>query len=456
VQRIRSFISSPVRTSGSGGDPLARSVTLNVLGRGGNLVIGFVASVALARLLGPADRGLLGLMSSAIQLGLVLTTLGVPVAIVYLASRRDADHGGLLGNSLVQAAVLSVVLVPLALVFHQEIADALGDGKGGLTWVLVAAAVVVTFLDWTTHGQIQGMLLFARFGALLIVSRIASLAAVIVLIGALGLGVAGGVLATVLGSVVMIGGSLGPVLARGRPTLNLRLWRETVRYGFRVQIFSMLQLANGRLDVVVLQLYRPLSQVGYYVIAQTVAELVINLAISFQGAIMPLVSHYEGDERAATTSVNSVKHYGILGAVAVVGNAIAGPLVIFVAYGTNFAPAIVPMLILLPGIWWLGLGVAIQGDLSGRGRPGLSSALAGLAAVVTVALDFTLIPAFGADGAAFASVAAYTTFGVASLIALKRVTGIPVRALIVPTREDLGAYRSVLRRALAAARKAIT
>jgi O-antigen/teichoic acid export membrane protein len=274
-----------------------------------------------------------------------------------------------------------------------------------------------------------------------------------VLVGALNLGVAGGVLATGAASLAMIGGALGPILRRARPRVNRKLWRQTIRYGLRVQVGSMLQLANYRLDVIIVQLFRPLSQVGYYVIAQTIAELVVNLAVAFQGSIMPLVSHYEGDEKADTSTVLSVRHHGILAGVAILGNAILGPLVIAVAFGPKYTPAIVPMLILLPGIWFLGMGTVIQGDLSGRGRPGLSSTLVGVAAVVTVALDFALIPPLGVPGAALASVAAYSTYGIASLIALHRVTGIPVRELLIPTRQDFEAYRAVIRRGLAALRR---
>jgi Na+-driven multidrug efflux pump len=71
-----------------------------------------------------------------------------------------------------------------------------------------------------------------------------------------------------------------------------------------------------------------------------------------------------------------------------------------------------------------------------------------VAAVVTLVLDFALIPPFGVIGAALASVIAYTTYGVASLIMLHRISGIPVRRLLVPTREDIAAYRLVVRRML--------
>ena len=56
-------------------------------------------------------------------------------------------------------------------------------------------------------------------------------------------------------------------------------------------------------------------------------------------------------------------------------------------YGARFHPALVAVLILLPGMWFLGTGTVVAGDLRGRGRPGLSSAVAGAAVVITVVLD---------------------------------------------------------------------
>jgi O-antigen/teichoic acid export membrane protein len=434
------------------GNMLARSVTVNIAGRVGYLLVGFVAAIVLARLLGPSGRGLLGLMISANSLALVLTTVGVPLAIVYFASIRDADQGALLGNSLIQAVVLTAVLVPLAALFYNPLADAFGEGHGGRTWILVAALVPVTFLDWTTHGQIHGMLLFGRFSTMLVLSRVAYAVGIGLLVGAFDLGVAGGVLATAIGSLAMIAGSLKPILARGRPRIDIPLLRTTLHYGWRVQIGSVFQLTNGRLDVLVMQIFRPLSEVGYYVVAQTIAELVITLANAFQSSVMPLITSYEGDERAEQTSIDSIRHHGILAAAAVLANAVFGTLVIVVGYGSQFHPAVGPMLILLPGIWFLGMGIVIQGDLSGRGRPGLSSALAGMSAAMTIILDFALIPPLGMYGGAISSVVAYTTFGIASLIALGRVTGIPWNELAIPTRADFAGYWVVIRRASAAVR----
>lgn len=425
--------------------PLARFVALNVGGSAGSLLIGFAASIALARWLGPAGRGVLGLMLSVNSLAMALASVGLPSAVVYFASRRDAQPRKILGVTLVYGAVMAAVFVPAGLLLAGPLADAFSHGGYSFAWLLTAALVPVVFVDWTTHGQLQGMMRFGRFNALLVISRVVYALAIVLLLGVIGAGVAGGIIATASASFVMIAGSLKPVLALGAPEFDRGMLGRMLRYGARVQVGTLFQITNARLDVIVLPLFRPLPQVGYYVVAESMAELVITLARAFQESVLPLASRYQGEARQDTTSVDSIRHHSILAAVAVAVNAVLGPIVILFAFGSKYEAAILPMLGLLPGIWFLGTGIVIQGDLAGRGRPGLASTLSGIAAGATIVLDLSLIPLLGVAGAVVASVIAYTTFGIGSLIALHRVSGIPVRELVVPTRRDLALYLAIPR-----------
>ena len=427
---------------------LRRSLVLNLGGHFGALAIGFVGSILLARLLGPADRGLLELMFSTANIAMVVTGLGLPFAVMFYAARRDANQGALLGNSLLYGLVLACVLVPLAWLFHEEIAALLSRGRGGLAWVLAAAFVPVLFLDYTVRNQLSGALRFAAANVVTVTTTAAQVAFVIVFIGLAGLGVGGGVLALIGGSGLsaLIGGTL--LARRARPTVDLPLFRRSAGYGVRVQLGTLFQLLNFRLDVIILQFFRPLREVGYYVAAQIVAELVLTLARAFQSSVLPLVSHYEGRSEQGATTTASLRHHTLLAGGAVAANAMFGPLVLYL-YGPAFSPAYLPFFILLPGMWFLGTAQVAASDLRGRERPGTSSLLAGLAVVVTVVLDLILIPPFGVVGAAIASLSAYTAFGIASLVVLARVSGIGLRALVVPTRAELVAYPRAAR-ALAA------
>jgi O-antigen/teichoic acid export membrane protein len=381
-------------------------------------------------------------MLSVSTVALAVTAIGQPLAVTYYASRKDARPRAIVGNILIQTAVLTLVLVPLTALLYGPISDAVGRSQGGATWILAAVLVPVTFLDWTTSNQLLGMLRFGLYNGLKFVAGLAYTLAVVLLLAVAHLGVAGGLIATGIGSVVTVAGCVRPILGRARPILDRGLMKQMLRYGSRVQVGVIFQMINYRLDVIVMQFFRPLYEVGYYVAAQTVAEFVITIATAFQSSLLPLVSHYEGDERQDLVTARSLRHHGILAGAAVLANAVVGTAVIYFAYGPKFHPAVVPMLVLLPGVWFLGMGLVIQSDLGGRGRPGLSSKLAAMAAGVTVVLDFALIPPLGVLGGALASVSAYTTFGIASLIALHRVSAIPIRELVVPQRADFAVYWS--------------
>jgi len=63
----------------------------------------------------------------------------------------------------------------------------------------------------------------------------------------------------------------------------------------------------------------------------------------------------------------------------------------------------------------MGGGKVLANEMAGRGHLQYNSICAGLSLVLTVILDLTLIPRFGAVGAAAASSLAYLAFFIAAL-----------------------------------------
>ena len=425
---------------------LGRSVLLNIAGQIATLFIGFVPSVLVARWLGPTDRGLLAVIGTTSGVAFILGCVGLPMAVLYFASEKTPPTGALLGNSLAFAAALAAVFVVPTWIFRDEIASFLSHHRGGTAWVLAAAAIPLTFLDWTTHNQLLGRLRFGYYNALIVGQKVVFLVVVVLLLRVADLGVSGVFLATIAGALLVIAGSLREILREAVPRLDRQLFRRMFSYGRKTQFGSIFQYFNSRFDVLILQFFVPLSAIGYYVIAQLLAELVMVLTRSFQSSITSLVTRDADDptSQAATTAV-SLRHHGLLCAAAVIANAVFSPLLIIVAYGHGFHRAIVPFFIILPGVWFLASGLLIANDLNGRNRPGLASTLSGVGVGVTVVLDLILIPFFGVIGAAVASLIAYLVFGVASLATESRVAELPIRAML-PTRADVAVYPAAMRR----------
>ena len=169
-----------------------------------------------------------------------------------------------------------------------------------------------------------------------------------------------------------------------------------------------------------------------------------RLASAFQSSLLPLVATDEDDGRRTRTTAVALRHHAILAGASILAIAVLGPVLIVVGFGSEFRPAVLPMLILLPGLWFLGTGIVVGADLGGRERPGTSSLLSGITVGATVVLDLVLIPPFGVAGAALASTLAYTCFGVASAVVLSRIIHVPLRELLVPRRADLARYPAAL------------
>jgi O-antigen/teichoic acid export membrane protein len=376
-------------------------------------------------------------------------TAGFTYAVAYFASRREADRGAILGNSLLVGGILALVCVPGFVLLSHELARALSHGHDAEAWSLVGVVVVATFLDWCIHNQLIGKLQFGRLNLLLVAAQLTSLCAIVVLVHAAGWGVIGGLLAGVAGSVVMIGGSLA-LIGRLRPSVDLGLMRRLFAYGSRVSVGWIFQLVNYRADVFVLQVFVSLKDVGIYVVAVLVAELALTAGGALSTSVSALVANYEGERRQSETIASSMRHGVILTAATVGGLAVVGGFAIRILFGPEFTAAITPMYILLPGVFFLGCGSIVAGNLRGFGRPGVSSLLAAGAVAVTLSFDFALIPSHGINGAALASTIAYTGYGVAGVIALSRVTKLSIRSLAVPTRRDLLPYLNALTTAVGA------
>ena len=409
--------------------------------------IGYVASIVLARSLGPAGRGLVAVIQSDVVLVISLAGLGTPTAITFFASRRDRFQPALSGFALVYAGVLGMLAALGVFAGSGWLADHQGSGFDERLWWLGAALIPLMYYEYFVASLLNARKAYGKQNWLNILGRVGTLVATLALVTGLGWGVAGGLIAASMISLVRIVGSV-PLLARIGVRLPSRhiSW-ATLHYGWRVAIGQLFRFFSGRFDVLVLSLMAPLATVGNYAVAQTVAEIVLVVPQSFGYVVLPMVA--AGAAHRAAPALRLVGTLALLGVIVV---SIVGPALILIGFGSAFRPALVPFFILLPGIWMLGCANICGSVLSGKKRPGAASLLAGGAALCTLALDLVLIPPFGITGAAIASTAAYSLYGITSLVLVARTLGVPAVRLLFVTLEEARGYWKMAATRLAIAR----
>jgi O-antigen/teichoic acid export membrane protein len=413
-----------------------------------SLAIGYIASIALARSLGPAGRGLVAVIQSDVTLVMATAGLGTPTAITFFASRRARHQPALSGFALIYAGGLGA-LAALAVLFGGGwLADHQGRGFDARLWWLGAALIPLMYYEYFVASMLNARREYGMQNRLNVLGRIGTLVATLSLVTGLGWGVAGGLIAASMISIVRIAGCLPMVKRIGIRMPRRHVAGATMNYGWRVAIGQLFRFFSGRFDVLVLSFMAPLATVGYYAVAQVVAEIVLVVPQSFGFVVLPMVA--AGEAHRAGPALRLVGSLSLLGVLAV---SIVGPALIILGFGAAFRPALVPFFILLPGIWMLGCANICGSVLSGKKRPGSASLLAGGAALLTLILDLALIPPFGAVGAAIASTAAYSLFGISSLLLVARVLETPLTRLLFVTLDEARGYWKIAAMRLAIARQ---
>jgi O-antigen/teichoic acid export membrane protein len=198
-----------------------------------------------------------------------------------------------------------------------------------------------------------------------------------------------------------------------------------VRLALTMGALQVISLVGYRAELFVLEALKGVDAVGIYSIANQAAESMWLIAAAIATAITaPVVRSSEAEAVALVRrSLGRSLLYTAAGGAVVAATA---PFVIRFALGDEFRGATKPLLLLLPGaVAYAPVQILVVYLSVRRGRPRLSLVAGLVAMVVTVALAFPLIDAYGPAGAAAASA---TGYGCGAVVAWALFRRLAVRA----------------------------
>jgi O-antigen/teichoic acid export membrane protein len=223
--------------------------------------------------------------------------------------------------------------------------------------------------------------------------------------------------AMVVSSIVLVAW-LSPVF-RGAIALVPQLVEHARTYGFKAYVGSVLGIATYNMDVLMLGAFTNAESVGYYGLAGSVAYLV---SLPVYGLSKALFARMTSAPRLDGRFIAFAWASGLTGAAVVI--VLAHP-VIPLAFSHRYAPAVALILPLALAETVRGVTTVYNAFLSGQGR---GRELRSAALVLTssnLALNFALIPPFGAQGAAWASVGALVVNLAAHILLYRRLLRAP-------------------------------
>jgi len=193
-------------------------------------------------------------------------------------------------------------------------------------------------------------------------------------------------------------------LARSRWRTDGSLLARMIQYGLKFHISILAGAIIFRADVFVVNYFRGASEAGVYSVATQFGMLLMLLPGDIATLLFPRVTA-EQDARGETTSL--VTRYTtfvtLLCCVAAVPFSFLLPLI----YGAEFTDASRLLLILLPGVYLVGLESVLVQHFNALGLPRIIPVYWVVTLVVNVGLVFWLVPRLGAQGAALASTVSY-------------------------------------------------
>jgi len=388
-----------------------RDLIGNVTTRFAALVSLALATLVVARAGGPAAVGVYTLLRVLPSLVGVVSSAGLPGAVTYFFA---GEHRG---DKRLPATVVSMALVGgisgalLWIVASPVLRDALFPslslGLVALAAILVLTRVLVATAKSCSQGRgdmpganrvifTEEFMFLPMYGAA-VAAGFSGLNAVMA-----GLIVADFATLSLAWSRLVRRGFFTDV---ARPSKDLV--RAIASYGVRAQTGGVITLLNLRLDFIVLSVLTNNAVLGVYAVASKFAELVRIPGMSLTYVLYPRFAK-AGPLKATAWARGLLPKAGVITAVTVVPLWLGAGFLIPAIYGSDFESAVLPAQIILLGLVTYGVGAVITAYLYGVGRPGLNSVAVGVGLVVTVVMDFLLIPSYHATGAAVASAVAYT------------------------------------------------
>ncbi|MGB7752603.1 MAG: flippase [Candidatus Acidiferrales bacterium] len=397
---------------------IANKAVKNFFFSGGRLAISMAAtlctSAIIARKLGPANMGVYGYAMWLVGTLGILANIGLPGALTKYLSEYIGS-----GDTV------TAVQVGKRLLLTQL---AVAAGVSGVTACfmllkspyrsVIGLAAVMLFAQALQQSLSSALAGLQRFDRLALTSLYVALASVVA-VGVAALlhaGVMGMLWATLVGLAVSIWlyyRDVDKFLLKlsPQPSDSVRVapdpFRRIRRFSLTVSYILLVDaIVWQRSEVLFLKGYSTIAQIAFYTLAYSIASKLGDIASTFSTTLMPLYSESYGRDGLRDIGlvfVNALKYLQMLMVpLCLLGVALARPLAQLI-YGSQFLAVALPLQLLLVASAVTSIGVVISPLLYGIDKQSFIAKYGTAVAVLNVALDFVLIPRYGAVGAAVAN-----------------------------------------------------
>ncbi|WDO13855.1 oligosaccharide flippase family protein [Flavobacterium sp. WW92] len=223
---------------------------------------------------------------------------------------------------------------------------------------------------------------------------------------------------------------------------DFQLWKKMMRYGFPIMIAGIAFAINDQFDKILLKYLLPPAtaeeQVGIYSACYKLGLFMVLFRTAYTLGIEPFFFSHASNENASETYATITKYFVIFGSLMTLGVIVfADVLKLVMIRDSSFwdAMGVVPLIILANFFLGIYTNLSVWYKLTNQTHIGAYISIVG--AIITLALNYLLIPSIGYYGSAIATIAAYGSMMLISYTLGNKYYPIPY------DKKKIGAYLGI-------------
>jgi O-antigen/teichoic acid export membrane protein len=368
----------------------------------------FGSGLIVARWLGPEGSGIFAVLNVTVFLALQIGSAGLPSANTFFIARDRTVAGRVSANAIVFGLFVGSFLAAAIFILQWVRPSLFGKVSAQL---LLIAVVSIPFQMLTLLGlnillaldRIRQLNLFDGLSSLCVFLN--AIVVLIVLHRGLAMFISLNTAAFILLSLLLVIYLCRVALKRSsriKPDFNLL--KAMLAYGLKFCISILAFTIILRADLLIVNRFRGAAEAGVYGVASQFSFLLLMLPGVIASLLFPRVS--ASQDQRAEFAVRVTRHTTVIMVIMCLATAAFSPALPFI-YGGRFRDATFQLLILVPGIFLMGIESVLVQHFTGTGLPWSIPAFWVVTLIFNVILNLLTVPRFGARAAALNSTLSY-------------------------------------------------
>jgi len=378
------------------------------------LILGFISSPIITRMISPEENGKFGMFNTVTNLLLVIGMLGLDQAYVrYYYDEEENNRGKLLKSCIKLPLIINLLTGILIIMFYKPISNYIVEQESFSVTLLLVINLLVSIISRFALLEIRMKQKAKLYSLLNIIMKIANLLFVILiffmyknnymtLIIAI-------VLTNLLITILAVSIENKEWTIKGSRKLNTSS-KEIVKYGVPLAFSMAITWIFQSIDRIAIKEFSGYEQVGLYNGAMTIIALLNAVQTTFTTFWTPVAfEKYSSnpDNKEFFQKINRIVTF-IMILIAII--LIASKDIIVLLLGEKYREAvfIFPYLVFMPIMFTIS-ETTVMG-INFKKKPKMHIYIAGISAVVNFMGNLVLVPNLGAKGAAISTGISYVVF----------------------------------------------